>query len=177
MVGTGSRLLFDVLAGVYDDLGFGVLGDRVFCNLVAARIVEPSSLLDTGRVLVDLGRRPVAYKTLQRTLAKAASANDREQIARACYALARRHGDLTLVLYDVTTLYFEAEHEDELRKVGYSNERRVDPQIVVGLLVDRGGFPLEIGCFCGQQSRDQDHAGDRRWVPGASRHHRHGRGR
>ncbi|BAS07714.1 hypothetical protein AHiyo4_11360 [Arthrobacter sp. Hiyo4] len=57
-----------------------------------------------------------------------------------------------MVLYDVTTLYFEAEKEDELRKVGYSKERRVDPQIVVGLLVDRGGFPLEIGCFEGNKA-------------------------
>ena len=42
--------------------------------------------------------------------------------------------------------------EDSLRKVGYSKERRVDPQIVVGLLVDRGGFPLEIGCFEGNKA-------------------------
>lgn len=52
-------------------------------------------------------------------------------------------------MYDVTTLYFEAEKEDDLRKVGYSKERRVDPQIVVGLLVDRRGFPLEVNCFDG----------------------------
>ncbi|TCM35132.1 DDE family transposase [Kribbella sp. VKM Ac-2568] len=52
----------------------------------------------------------------------------------------------------VTTLYFEAEKEDDLRKVGYSKERRVDPQIVVGLLVDRRGFPLEIGCFEGNKA-------------------------
>ena len=51
-----------------------------------------------------------------------------------------------------TTLYFEAEKEDALRKVGYSKERRVDPQIVVGLLVDRQGFPLEIGCFEGNKA-------------------------
>ena len=56
---------------------------------------------------------------------------------------------MSLLLYDVTTLYFEAENEDDLRKVGYSKERRVDPQIVVGLLVDRTGFPLEISCFEG----------------------------
>jgi transposase len=56
------------------------------------------------------------------------------------------------VLYDVTTLYFEADNEDGLRKVGYSKERRVDPQIVVGLLVDRQGFPLEIGCFEGNKA-------------------------
>ena len=57
-----------------------------------------------------------------------------------------------LVLYDVTTLYFEAEKEDDLRKVGFSKERRVDPQIVVGLLVDRTGFPLEIGCYAGNKA-------------------------
>lgn len=56
------------------------------------------------------------------------------------------------LLYDVTTLYFEAEKEDGLRKVGYSKERRVDPQIVVGLLVDRAGFPLEIGMFEGNKA-------------------------
>jgi Transposase DDE domain len=54
-----------------------------------------------------------------------------------------------LVLYDVTTLYFEAENEDALRKVGMSKERRVDPQIQVGLLVDPSGFPLEVSCFEG----------------------------
>jgi transposase, IS4 family len=43
------------------------------------------------------------------------------------------------VLYDVTTLYFEAEDEDELRKVGRSKERRVDPQILVGMLVTPEG--------------------------------------
>jgi hypothetical protein len=47
-----------------------------------------------------------------------------------------------VVLYDVTTLYFEAEKEDDFRKVGFSKERRVDPQVVVGLLVDRRGFPV-----------------------------------
>ncbi len=51
-------------------------------------------------------------------------------------------GDVSLVLYDVTTLYVEAEKEDALRKVGYSKERRVDPQIVVGLLVDRGACQM-----------------------------------
>ena len=49
-------------------------------------------------------------------------------------------------------MYFEAEKEDDLRKVGYSKERRVDPQVVVGLLVDRHGFPLEIGCFEGSRA-------------------------
>ena len=52
----------------------------------------------------------------------------------------------------VTTLYFEAEREDDLRKVGYSKERRVDPQVIVGLLVDRAGFPLQVGCWEGNKA-------------------------
>ena len=52
----------------------------------------------------------------------------------------------------MTTLYFEAEREDDLRRVGYSKERRVDPQIIVGLLVDRHGFPLRIGCWEGSKA-------------------------
>ena len=52
----------------------------------------------------------------------------------------------------MTTLYFEAEGEDDLRRVGYSKERRVDPQVIVGLLVDRGGFPLQVGCWEGNRA-------------------------
>ena len=152
VVSTCSRLLFEVLAEVYVDLGFDVVSDPVFRDLVVARIAEPTSLLDVRRVLDDLGRQPASYKTMTRTLAKAATGNYRALLATACFVHARRHGDLTLVLYDVTTLHFEAEHEDELRKAGYSKERRVDPQILVGLLVDRAGFPLEIACFEGNNA-------------------------
>ena len=152
VVSTDSRLLFLALDGIYDDLGFSALDDDVFRDLVLARVVEPTSILDTGRVLADLGRRAASDKTMRRTLARCAGRGYRDTIAELCFAHARASGDISLVLYDVTTLYFEAEHEDALRKVGYSKERRVDPQVVVGLLVDRNGFPLEIGCYEGDKA-------------------------
>ena len=153
VISTDSRLLFDALAEVFTALGFDTVGDAVFRDLVIARIVEPTSLLDTGRVLTDLGRVPASYATMKRTLARAAVGGSyRDQIATLCFEHAVSSGDVSLVLYDVTTLYFEAEKEDDLRKVGYSKERRVDPQIVVGLLVDRHGFPLEIGCYEGNKA-------------------------
>ena len=123
-------------------MGFDAVGDEVFRDLVIARVVEPTSLLDMGRVLTELGRSPASYSTMRRTLARAQKRTYRDRIATACFAHAASTGDVSLILYDVTTLYFEAEKEDDLRKVGYSKERRVDPQIVVGLLVDRRGFPL-----------------------------------
>jgi len=152
VVSTDSRLLFQALDDIYAGLGFGVLGDDVFRDLVLARVVEPTSVLDTGRVLADLGRKAASDKTMRRTLARCAGRGYRDKVAELCFAHARASGDVSLVLYDVTTLYFEAEHEDALRKVGYSKERRVDPQVVVGLLVDRHGFPLEIGCYEGDKA-------------------------
>ena len=152
VVSTDSRVLFQALDGVFGDLGFDVLGDEVFRDLVLARVVEPTSILDTGRVLAELGRKAASDKTMRRTLARCADRGYRDKIAELCFAHALASGNVSLILYDVTTLYFEAEHEDALRKVGYSKERRVDPQIVVGLLVDRHGFPLEIGCFEGNQA-------------------------
>ncbi|MGB7963996.1 MAG: IS1634 family transposase [Propionicimonas sp.] len=149
---TSSALLYHALVGVYDDLGFNALGDEVFRDLVIARVVEPTSLLDVDRVLADLGRASASLSTRKRTLRRCQDGRYRDQLARLCFEHARAAGDVSLCLYDVTTLHFEAESEDDLRKVGYSKERRVDPQIIVGLLVDRRGFPLEIGCWEGNKA-------------------------
>ena len=146
---TCSRLLYDVIGGVYDWLGLGIVADRVFRDLVIARIVEPTSKLDASRVLADLGANTMSYRTIQRHLDQWGPGTTGMLIAEKCLSYASDCGGLSLLLYDVTTLYFEAENEDDLRKVGYSKERRVDPQIVIGLLVDRTGFPLEIGCYEG----------------------------
>lgn len=152
---TSSRVLFDVLASVYADLGFDALGDEVFRDLVIARVVEPTSLLDVDRVLADLGRVSASLSSRKRTLRRCHDGAYRDQLAALSFAHAIEHGDISLCLFDVTTLYFEADKEDDLRKVGYSKERRVDPQIVVGLLVDRHGFPLEIGCFEGNKAEQK----------------------
>jgi hypothetical protein len=148
-MGASSRLLYDMLGGLYDWLGFDVVADHVFRDLVIARIVEPTSKADAERVLADLGAKTVSYRTIARHLDQVGSGMYRDAIAAKCFDYSGDCGGLSLLLYDVTTLYFEAEAEDELRKVGFSKERRVDPQIVVGLLVDRTGFPLEVGCFEG----------------------------
>ena len=147
VVPTDSRVLFRALDGVFAGLGSGALGDEAFRDLVLARVAEPTSILDAGRVRADLGRKAASDKTMRRTLARCADRGYRDRIAELCFAHARASGDVSLILYDVTTLYFEAEHEDALRRAGCSKERRVGPQIVAGLLAGRHGFPLEIGCF------------------------------
>lgn len=144
-----SQLLIEAITTAWERLGFDAVADEAFFQLVTARLVEPTSMSDAPRVLTEIGIDSAHRNTFANTLKRCARDDYRDRIAKACLTHAATSKDISLVLYDVTTLYFEAENEDELRKVGYSKERRVDPQIVVGLLVDRTGFPLEIGCFKG----------------------------
>jgi hypothetical protein len=144
-----ARWLIEAIETGWRNLGFDIVGDEAFFQLVAARLVEPTSMSDCARVVGELGMTPVHRNTYANALRRCGTRDYRDVVATKCFAHAAGAGGLALVLYDVTTLYFEAEKEDHLRKVGYSKERRVDPQIVVGMLVDRNGFPLEIGCFEG----------------------------
>jgi hypothetical protein len=153
VAGSRSRVLWSVLEDAYAHLGFSAIGNETFKKLVLARVVEPTSKADTLRVWAELGVvDSPSLSTIWRTLARSLKDDWRGMAAVAAHAHATRAGALTVVLYDVTTLYFEAEYEDDLRKVGMSKERRVDPQILVGLLIDSGGFPLEVHAFEGNKA-------------------------
>jgi transposase len=56
------------------------------------------------------------------------------------------------VLYDVSTLYFETDTGDGFRESGFSKERRLEPQITIGLLTDQSGFPLMVSAFEGNKA-------------------------
>ena len=149
-----SAWLIEAIRSAYRRLGLGeaVGGDRAFEQMAAARLIEPTSKAQVPRVLGDLGLEPVTVRTLFRSLGRCGQRGYRESISGALFEHVTSASGLALCLYDVTTLYFEAEKEDDLRRVGYSKERRVDPQVIVGLLVDRGGFPLRIGCWEGSKA-------------------------
>jgi hypothetical protein len=152
---TSSRMghLWDALEHGYRVLGFerAAGGDEVFRDLVLARIIEPTSKMDTPRVLDETGVPSASYPTINRRLPVYAGQEWRIKLARACAAHAGL-GPATLVLYDVTTLYFETDAGDGFRESGFSKERRLEPQITVGLLTDAAGFPLAINAFEGNKA-------------------------
>ena len=150
---TSSRILWEVLTDAYRLLGFEAVEDEAFRSLVLARIVEPTSKADTIRVLDDLGVGAPHLNTLYASLGRSRERDYRGTLATACLAhSARTTGRAALIMYDVTSLHFENADEDELRRVGMSKEHRVDPQVQVGLLVDPGGFPLEVHLFEGNKA-------------------------
>jgi hypothetical protein len=143
--------LWDGLAAAYDQLGFDQATGRdgVFRQLVLARIIEPTSKQDSLRVLDEVGVDNIpSYATLKRRLPSWATEEFRRRLAAAC----ARHAELgpaSLVLYDVSTLYFETDTGDGFREPGFSKERRLEPQITIGLLTDAAGFPLMVEAFEG----------------------------
>ena len=153
IVSSRAAVLWDGLAAAYDRLGFdqATSGDEVFRQLVLARIIEPTSKQDSLRVLGEVGVDPVpSYATLKRRLKVWSKDGFRRQLAAACAKLAQL-GPASLVLYDCSTLYFETDTGDGFREPGYSKERRLEPQITIGLLTDAAGFPLMVEVFEGNR--------------------------
>ena len=145
--------LWEALRHGYDVLGFDKAtdGDEVFAQLVLARIIEPTSKADSLRVIDEAGMVPPSYPTLNRRLPKYAKSSFQQSLWSACADHAAL-GPASLVLYDVTTLYFETDTGDGFREPGYSKERRLEPQITVGLLTDASGFPLSVAAFEGNKA-------------------------
>jgi hypothetical protein len=162
IVGSKAGHLWDALCRAYDSLGFDRVtgGDEVFRALVLARIIEATSKLDSLRVLEETGVS-ASYRTVTRRLSRYGKPLWRKEISAACGAHAAL-GPASLVLYDVSTLYFETDQGDGFREPGFSKERRLEPQITIGLLTDATGFPLAVEAFEGNYSmtwgRDRHHA-------------------
>jgi hypothetical protein len=153
IVASRSAHLWEALCRAYRVLGFDAAagGDEVFRDLVAPRIIEPTSKVDALRVLQETGVDSAAYRTLKRRLPIFAKPEFRQALSTACAAHAQL-GPASLVLYDVTTLHFETDAGDGFREPGFSKERRLDPQITLGLLTDATGFPLNVAAFEGNKA-------------------------
>jgi hypothetical protein len=122
IIGSWAGHLWDALCTGYGALGFprAAGGDEVFRDLVLARIIEPTSKADSLRVLAETGINTVTYRTLTRRLPGYAKASFRAGLSAACTDRAGL-GPASLVLYDVTTLYFETDTGDGFRESGFSN--------------------------------------------------------
>lgn len=149
-VASQMAVLWDSLTTAFGVLGFDeAAGDEVFGDLVLARIVEPTSKrAAVERVLPEIGVPHASYRTVKRRLRLYAAEGFRDGLAAAC-ARAARLGPASLLMFDVTNLWFETDKEDEFRVPGFSKERRVDPLIQIGLLADASGMPLMITAWEG----------------------------
>ena len=142
-----------VLGKLFEEIGFTQIKDELFRHLVIARLVNPVSKLKTTDYLFKYKGISIEVDKIYRYLDKL-NDSQKETIQQISYqhTLQLLNNDLSIVFYDVTTLYFEIEDEDDLRKTGFSKEgKHQHPQILLGLLVSIDGYPLAYEIFEGNK--------------------------
>jgi transposase len=133
-----------ILNPVFQLVGFDKIGDDILKHLVVSRICQPRSKVATVDYLKSYFDEDVELYKIYRYLDKLhdTQKNIVQQIS-VTHTRKVLGGKIGLVFYDVTTLYFETDFADELRKTGFSKDgKHAQPQIVLGLLVSAGGYPL-----------------------------------
>jgi len=143
----GPEIIFGTL---FDRLGFGSIPEELFRHIVIARLAHPVSKLKTVDYLYRYQGVTVEADSIYRFLDRL---NDTHKDAVERLAFEYSRGVLehiSVVFYDMTTLYFEAEDEDDLRKIGFSKDGKFQhPQIMLGLLVGEQGYPIGYDIFEG----------------------------
>jgi transposase len=144
----GPEIIF---GKIYDYIGFGVIDESMFRHLVIARLAFPLSKLKTIDYLYRYQGTYLDIDAVYRFLDKL---NDKlkPQVEQIAFSHTKKvlNNNISVVFYDMTTLYFEASDEDDLRKTGFSKDGKHQcPQIYIGLLVGLGGYAIGYDIFEG----------------------------
>lgn len=141
---------FDYLNEVYAAIGFTALKSNVLKHFAIIRVLEPASKAKS--ILLLKKYFDISYKktTVFRHLVALVDLKEKAVRIAIQYAKDKLQFDFSLVFYDVTTLYFETFNEDEFRRNGFSKDNKINqPQILIGLVVDKTGFPIYYDIFKG----------------------------
>lgn len=147
-----------ILGKIFDEVGYSVISScnsgGLFRHLVITRIVYPGSKLKTVDYLFRYKgiytNKDRIYRYMDRF-----NLNYKQLAIDLTYAHTKRilGNQITIAFYDLTTLYFEASDEDDLRKTGFSKDGKAqNPQILLALLVSTDGHPLAYEIFEGDKS-------------------------
>lgn len=122
---------------------------KLFRDLCILRITNPRSKKESVEQLKELFDLEYSLDQIYYLKKKLKESKDiiTKQIVQALSG-----GDFRLVFYDVTTVYFESFTEDDLRKCGFSKDNKFNqPQLVIGLLVNVHGVPLDYEVYPGNK--------------------------
>ncbi|MCL2781442.1 MAG: IS1634 family transposase [Actinomycetia bacterium] len=148
IVGAKAARLWSALRHTYRALGLDAATDKdeVFRALVLARVIDPASTFDSLRTLAEAGVGVPSYQAVTRQLAGYGDPLWRERVSAACAAHAALEPD-SMVLCEVSRLRVRAEAGDGFGESAPATQRRLAPQVIIGLLTDADGFPLQVLAF------------------------------
>lgn len=156
VLGAYDSITFHFFSYFYKLLGFNKLNDDCFADLVIARIARPVSKAKTREWLEDKFGIIHKYSLtgVYRAMERSFSFNYQEKLEECIWSFITQRfpQDISVLFFDVTTLYYEAFDEDDFRKFGYSKDRKENqPQLVIALTVNTKGIPLHIKAFEGNK--------------------------
>jgi transposase len=149
-LGFEYTFLYETLYKLQTRLGYTCFGNKLLNDLITIRIIEPASKLHSLELLESYfnikHRRQILYRMLPEML----KLKDKIEELTINFAVKEFDFDFAIVFYDVSTLYFETFKADDFRKTGFSKDNKSNqPQIVVGLVVNKEGFPVAYELFPG----------------------------
>jgi transposase len=144
----GPELVF---GKIFHHIGFSVIKDSLFKDLCISRITHPGSKLQLSKYLLENNRKEISedkiYYFMDRLHTRHKSKVEEIGFEYTKKALG---GQIGVVFYDMTTIYFESDQGDEFRETGFSKEgKHQHPQIYLGLLVGKNGYPIGYDVFEG----------------------------
>ncbi len=149
-LGFQYTFLYETLNKLQSRLGFTSFGKKLFNDLVTIRIIEPASKLRSLELLESYFSIKHRRQSLYDILPELLKLKNKIEELTIDFAIKEFGFDFALIFYDVTTLYFETFKSDDFRKPGFSKDNKsMQPQIVVGLVVTKEGFPVAYDLFAG----------------------------
>ncbi|NDV84999.1 IS1634 family transposase [Bacteroides sp. 51] len=150
IIPVGTDLL---LTPIFNSIGFNCIPGSLLRQLSILRISHPVSKLKSYEYIRRYHHYDISLWQIYRYMDKLHK-EYKEEIQTISYLHTQKilGGKIQIVFYDVTTLYFEIDNMDDLRKTGFSKEgRHQNPQILLGLLVSLDGYPLAYDIFEGNK--------------------------
>lgn len=127
---------------------------EIFKALVISRLLYPGSKLYLIDYYNIYKKQKIEQNRIYRFLDKLYQDELKIEIERCIYNHTKKIMNDTIIVtfYDVTTLYFESESEDDLRRIGFSKEGKLArPQIQLGLFTTLQGYPLSYEVYEGNK--------------------------
>ena len=170
-----SKLTTQDFIPIGDELIFGKIFNNIGCNnlfnnvksirkqedknflfksLVISRLLYPGSKLELINYLSYFKNIDITSDKIYRFLDTLYQDEIKSRIETCVFEHTKKvmNGKIIVTFYDVTTLYFESESEDDLRRVGFSKEGKIArPQIQLGLFTTLEGYPLSFEVYEGNK--------------------------
>ncbi len=142
-----------ILGKIFDEVGYHHISHLLFRHLVITRLVYPGSKLKA----VDYLLKYKGIYTNKDRIYRYMDAFDlkyKETAIDLTFEHTKQilNNQISVAFYDITTLYFEASDEDDLRRTGFSKDGKAqNPQILLALLVGIDGQPMAYEVFEGDK--------------------------